>query len=63
MEISYVGIAFMILEPRDILPQGYKKSIGHMIYTKNMEFTRKARWVKDGHRTTDPESSSYAGVV
>ena len=28
-----------------------------------MDLTRKARWVKDGHRTPDPETSSYAGVV
>ena len=28
-----------------------------------MDFTRKARWVKDGHRTPDPKTSTYAGVV
>ena len=28
-----------------------------------MFFTRKARWVKDGHRIPDPDTSSYAGVV
>ena len=28
-----------------------------------MDFTRKARLVKDGHRTTDPIGSNYAGVV
>ena len=28
-----------------------------------MDFTRKARWVKDGHRTPDPTTSNYAGVV
>ena len=28
-----------------------------------MDFTRKARWVKYGHRTPDPETSSYSGVV
>ena len=27
-----------------------------------MDFTRKARWVKDGHRTPDPKESNYAGV-
>ena len=26
-----------------------------------MGLARKARWVKDGHRTPDPETSSYAG--
>ena len=28
-----------------------------------MDFTRKARYVLDGHRTADPEGSTYAGVV
>ena len=28
-----------------------------------MDFTRKGRLVKDGHRTPDPETSSYAVVV
>ena len=34
-----------------------------MIYTVKMDFMRKARWVKDRHRTPDPESSIYVGVV
>ena len=28
-----------------------------------MDFTRKARWVKDGHKTPEFESSTFAGVV
>ncbi len=28
-----------------------------------MDFTRKARWVKDGHKTHATEHSTYAGVV
>ncbi len=28
-----------------------------------MDFTRKARWVKDGHKTPDSLTSSFAGVV
>eukprot|EP00957_Ditylum_brightwellii_P083404 6339630-Ditylum_brightwellii.AAC.1 len=28
-----------------------------------MDFTRKTRWVLDGHKTTDPVGSTYAGVV
>ena len=28
-----------------------------------MDFTRKARWVLDGHKTPDPSGSTYAGVV
>jgi hypothetical protein len=28
-----------------------------------MDFTRKARWVKDGHKTPDSATSSFAGIV
>ena len=63
LEISNIGVAFKILEEGEAPPPGYTKSSGHMIYSVKMDFTRKARWVKDGHRTPDPESSSYAGVV
>jgi hypothetical protein len=28
-----------------------------------MDFTRKARWVKDGYKDPDSKTSSYAGVV
>eukprot|EP00957_Ditylum_brightwellii_P192087 14622560-Ditylum_brightwellii.AAC.1 len=28
-----------------------------------MDFTRKARWVLDGHKTAAPDGSTYAGVV
>ena len=28
-----------------------------------MPFTRKDRWVKDGHKTPDPTTSAYPGVV
>jgi hypothetical protein len=28
-----------------------------------MDFTRKARWVMDGHKLPTPEGSTYAGVV
>ena len=34
-----------------------------MIYTVKTEFMKKNHWVKDRHRTPDPESSSYTGVV
>ena len=56
LEMSDVGIEFKILEPGEIPPTGYTKSSGNMIYTVKMDFTRKARWVKDGHHTPDTES-------
>jgi hypothetical protein len=33
------------------------------VWDLKMDFTRKARWVLDGHKTPDPEGSTYAGVV
>ncbi|KAL7553380.1 hypothetical protein ACHAWF_016663, partial [Thalassiosira exigua] len=58
-----VGIAFEILEEGARAPPGYRKSSGHLVFDVKMDFTRKARWVKDGHRTPDLQTSSYAGVV
>ena len=63
LEMTNVGVAFTILEDNEHVPPGYKKSSGHIIWDLKMDFTRKARWVKDGHRTPDPETSKYAGVV
>ena len=62
-EMRNVGVAFKILEEGERPPPGYKKASGHLVYDVKMDFTRKARWVKDGHLTPDPDSSSYAGVV
>lgn len=62
-EMKNVGIAFRILEEGQPPPPGYTKSSGHLVFDVKMDFTRKARWVKDGHKTADPETSSYAGVV
>ena len=61
--MSNIGVAFKILDTGENPPPEFTKSSRHMIYDVKMDFTRKARWVKDGHRTPDPESSSYAGVV
>ena len=62
-EMPNVAIAFEIREHDQPIPVGWKKSSGHIIFDVKMDFTRKARWVKDGHRTPTPELSTYAGVV
>ena len=36
---------------------------GHLIWDVKMDFTRKSRWVLDGHKTPTPIHSTYAGVV
>ena len=63
LEMSNIGVAFKTFDTGENPPAGYRKSSGHMIYSAKMDFTRKVIWVKDGHRTPDPETSSYAGVV
>ena len=35
----------------------------HLVFDVKMDFTRKARWVLDGHKTPSPIGSTYAGVV
>ena len=62
-EMKNVGIAFEILDEGARAPVGWKKSSVHLIFDVKMTGERKARLVKDGHRTPDPETSSYAGVV
>ena len=58
-----VGVAFRILDDHEKLPVGYTPSSGHLIWDLKIDFTRKARWVKDGHKTPDLEDNKYAGVV
>ncbi|EJK53260.1 hypothetical protein THAOC_27335, partial [Thalassiosira oceanica] len=56
-EMRNVSVAFRILKRGQKAPVGYTRSSGHLIFDVKMDFTRKARWVKDGHRTPDPETS------
>ena len=62
-EMSNVGIAFDILDEGSQAPICWSKESGHLIFDVKMDFTRKARWVLDGHKTADPAGSTYAGVV
>ena len=54
------GVAFNIQELGTKAPPGWSKVTGHLVFDVKMDFTRKARWVLDGHRTPDPIGSSYA---
>jgi hypothetical protein len=63
LEMHNVGIAFEILDEGQLAPSGWKHVTGHIIFDVKMCFTRKARWVLDGHKTRDPDGSTYAGVV
>ena len=61
--MANVAVAFQVLETDDPIPVGWAKSSGHLVFDVKMDFTRKARWVKDGNRTPDPGNSTFAGVV
>ena len=63
LEMFNVGVAFEILEEGQMAPPGWNKASGHLIWDVKMDFTRKARWVLDGHKTPDPIWSTFAGVV
>ncbi len=61
-EMDNLCVAFEILGPGMKVPPGWHKASGHLVLDV-MDFTRKARWVKDGHKTPDSATSSFAGVV
>ena len=63
LEMRNNGVAFEILEENKPAPPGWHKVTGHLVFDVKMDFTRKARWVLDGHKTPDPVGSTYAGVV
>lgn len=63
LEMFNVGVAFEILDENQIAPQGWHPVTGHLVFDVKMDFTRKARFVLDGHKTPDVIGSSYAGVV
>ena len=62
-EMYNVGVAFEILDEGVHVPHGWKQVTRHLVCDVKMDFTRKARWVLDGHKTPDPIGSTYAGVV
>eukprot|EP00957_Ditylum_brightwellii_P197404 15040036-Ditylum_brightwellii.AAC.1 len=62
-EITTIGIAFKILENNMKTPTGWNMITGHFIFDVKMDFTKKARWVLNGHKTPDPVGSMYVGVV
>ncbi len=62
-EMTNVGVAFDILPPGERPKPGYTKASGHIAFDVKMDFTWKARWMKDGHKTADPLVLNYTGVV
>ena len=62
-EMENLKVAFDILPEGAKPPPGDKPASGHLVFDVRMTLERKARWVKDGHKTPAPEWSTYAGVV
>jgi hypothetical protein len=62
-EMSSVYVAFEILGPNKHAPPGWHQVSWHIILDVKMDFTRKALWVKDGHKTPNSTTPSFAGVV
>ena len=62
-EVSNLNIAFEYLEHGDEAPPGWFCALSHIIFDVKMDFTRKAQRVKDGHKTPESTTSSFAGVV
>ena len=54
-EMENLKIAFDILEDGAKVPVGYHKASGHLVFGVRMTLERKARWVKDDHKTPEPE--------
>ena len=48
-----VGVTFKILDEGQHAPHGWKQVTGHLVWDVKMDFTRKARWVLDGHKMPD----------
>ena len=63
LKMNTVLVAFQIQPKGTVAPPDYSRSSGHIIWDVKMDFTRKARWVKNGHLTRDPTTSNFAGVV
>ena len=61
--MSNVSVCFDIITAPRKLPPGWTKNTGHIAFDVKMTLQRKARWVLDGHKTSDVEYSTYAGVV
>ena len=62
-EMGDLMIAFEMKDHGEKAPPGWHKATGHVVWDIKMDFTRKARWVKDGHKTPNPTTTNYSGVV
>ena len=62
-EMKNVRVAFKLLENSENLPPAHEFVPCHLVFDVKMDGTFKARFVAAGCKTSDPEGSTYAGVV
>ena len=62
-EMGNLNIAFEFLKCGQKAPPGWFRATGHIIFDINMDFMRKTQWVKDGHKTPDSTTLSFASGV
>ena len=63
-EMGSLMIASKIKNHGAKVPPSWFKVTGHIIWDVKMDFTRKARWVKDGHKKTPVSTTTnYSGDV
>jgi len=60
-EMRNLNIAVEYLELGEKAPPGWFEASGHIVFDVKMDFTWKAWWVKDGHKT--PDSTLQALLV
>lgn len=62
-EMHNVMIAFQVLDDGVAIPPRHTLIDGRLIFDVKMDFTRKARYVVGGHKTSTPKDITYASVV
>ncbi|GFH47961.1 hypothetical protein CTEN210_14370 [Chaetoceros tenuissimus] len=63
-EMDTIRVAFSFMERGAPEPEKpWMPSGGHLVFDVKMDFTRKARWVKNGYLHDAPTESTFAGVV
>lgn len=62
-QMREISVDFEILENGQKTPPMWKWSNRHLFFDVKIDFTRNNLWVKSRHKTSNPEISSYAGVI
>ena len=63
LEMNTIMPAFDLVANGKRAPLGYSEASGHIVFDVKMNFTQKARFVKNGHLNSDHIDSNFTGVV